>query len=254
MRIRAFTLIELLVVIAIIAILMGILMPSLNKARDNARRIHCVSNTRSLALGWTMYKDDNDDKLVSANTGKGCWVDTPIGGNTASLDEKKAAAARGTLFRYVGKSVSVYHCPSDRRKQVVANNATPAYITFSIVGGANGEEAGYKRVTRYAEIKRPATKYVLIEEVDTRGYNQNSWEVDVGGKKWIDPPAMWHTARTTLGFADGHGEMHSWIDKYLIEWVNKAMYTPNSFTFNLTPPNGEYTDINYAALGFARKE
>ena len=64
MRNRAFTLIELLVVIAIIAILMGILMPALNIAKDQARRIQCISNVRTLTLSWLLYKDDNDDRLV----------------------------------------------------------------------------------------------------------------------------------------------------------------------------------------------
>jgi prepilin-type N-terminal cleavage/methylation domain-containing protein len=252
MKSKAFTLIELLVVIAIIAILMAVLMPSLNKARDNARRIHCVSNTKQLALAWTMYKDENDDKLVSANTNSTGWVDAPNGGGNATLAEKKAAAARGKLFAYVGKSVAVYHCPSDRRPQTGAQG--PAYVTFSIVGGANGEEAGYTKVTRYAQLKRPASKYVFIEETDTRGYNENSWEMNVANKTWIDPPAMWHAARTTLGFADGHSEMHVWQDKYFIDWVKLAMYPPYSCNFNQAPQGGQYTDINYAAEGFARKQ
>ena len=51
MKTKAFTLIELLVVIAIIAVLMAILMPSLRAAKDHARRLHCVGNVKTLALG-----------------------------------------------------------------------------------------------------------------------------------------------------------------------------------------------------------
>ena len=61
MKRRGFTLIELLVVIAIIAILMAVLMPALNIARDQARRIQCISNVKSLTLAWLLYKDDYDD-------------------------------------------------------------------------------------------------------------------------------------------------------------------------------------------------
>ena len=44
-----------------------------------------------------------------------------------------------------------------------------------------------------------------------------------GPKTWVDPVAMWHNQQSTLGYADGHAEMHRWIDKYFIDWNLKAM-------------------------------
>ena len=66
---RGFTLIELLVVIAIIALLMGILMPSLQRVRKIAQGIACTSNLRSLTIAWRMYADDNDGKIVNGAAG-----------------------------------------------------------------------------------------------------------------------------------------------------------------------------------------
>jgi prepilin-type N-terminal cleavage/methylation domain-containing protein len=64
-KIKGFTLIELLVVIAIIAVLMGILMPGLRRARDAVRRISCGNRLRQWGHAITMYSGDNDDKLMS---------------------------------------------------------------------------------------------------------------------------------------------------------------------------------------------
>jgi len=68
---KAFTLIELLVVIAIIAILMAILMPALNRVKEQGKRAVCLSNLKQLTLTWIMYADENDDKLVNGEADEG---------------------------------------------------------------------------------------------------------------------------------------------------------------------------------------
>ncbi len=118
MRLRAFTLIELLVVIAIIAVLMAVLMPSLRMAKDHAKRVHCVSNTKTLALGWYMYQDDFNGKLVPAHTQDNPiqWVGQEPANGT--WDQKKDSIRRGLLYPFVGKSVDIFHSrpiPEDPR-------------------------------------------------------------------------------------------------------------------------------------------
>jgi prepilin-type processing-associated H-X9-DG protein/prepilin-type N-terminal cleavage/methylation domain-containing protein len=67
---RAFTLIELLVVIAILAVLIGILLPALGKARDTARTVTCSSRMRQLAIGWYIYAESNQDVSVPGQPGR----------------------------------------------------------------------------------------------------------------------------------------------------------------------------------------
>ena len=99
---RGFTLIELLVVIAIIALLMAILIPALNGAREQGKRAACLHNLKGLILAWIMYTDDNDGRLVRGNAGDDDgWVrrigTLPI---EEPIEEQLDAIRNGLLFEY----------------------------------------------------------------------------------------------------------------------------------------------------------
>ena len=70
-----FTLVELLVVIGIIALLISILLPTLNKAKEASKRTACMSNQRQLTAAWLIYAHDNKDYLVDPNTNNATgWI------------------------------------------------------------------------------------------------------------------------------------------------------------------------------------
>jgi prepilin-type N-terminal cleavage/methylation domain-containing protein len=252
MKNKAFTLIELLVVIAIIAILMGILMPALQRVRNQAKRTHCISNVKTLALAWFMYIQDNDDRMPGAmiNDQPHAWVKSPP--NNATLEQKLQSIRDGVIFPYVGDTIEVYRCPADGR---LRDNRQEAYRSFSIANGANGENWPGTHIPAriYSEIKNPATKYLFLEDFDPRGSNVGSWQMDFGPPAFIDPVAMWHKRQTTLGYADGHADIHKWNDPTFIEWCEDGMYNPTTFSFDLTPPADEQNDISFLARGFPCK-
>ena len=219
-RKRAFTLVELLVVIGIIAILIAIIMPALNRARENARRTRCLSNMRQLSMAWTMYVQNNRGKLPGSNTGDP--KTDPKFHDWVAIGDTEDSLKLGMLWPYI-QSTEAFLCPNDRI------HYKRTYSMNSWLDGEGPPGPDGKLATRMAQIKYPSNTFVFIEEMDPRGYLINSFMViPYPSDGWIDIPAPMHEKVGLLSFADGHAQQWNWSDPRTWKRTSFSDVTPNN--------------------------
>lgn len=234
-KIYGFTLIELLVVIAIIAILAGLLLPALAKAKDKALGVKCMSNNKQMQLAWIMYADDFNGVMVP-NGALGApanlrWVsDQYMGWGMESANTNIALLKAGLLAPYLSGQVSVYKCPADKfpaqngeRVRSMSMNGQmgavrggpPSYYTPP---NYNPTYRQYIKVSDLAAPLIPAQAWIFIDE-HPNSINDAYFQVNMSGSTFPDLPASTHNKGAGFSFADGHSEIRRWKNPNTIKPV-----------------------------------
>jgi prepilin-type N-terminal cleavage/methylation domain-containing protein/prepilin-type processing-associated H-X9-DG protein len=256
----AFTLIELLVVIAIIAILMAVLIPALNVAKEQGRGISCSSNQKTLSLAYIMYASENDGTvcggwaLSSTVNGVPPWVMPPLdysGGTIVPMpsgpvtrQQRYNGLKEGVLYPYV-KDIRAYHCPGDNRITRGTSRGMGLenliYRSYSLTDYMRATEP--KDPKKLFAFKEQALKMLFVEDIydgSAGNHNHAGWSYEPHTGTLWDPLGIFHSDACTFSFMDGHAERKKWQDKRTVVYcMSRAEAAAKGFgkgqVFN--PPN-----------------
>jgi prepilin-type N-terminal cleavage/methylation domain-containing protein/prepilin-type processing-associated H-X9-DG protein len=272
---EGFTLVELLVVISIIALLMGILLPVLGRAREIGKLLVCQSNLRQLTIAWMAYAQSNNEQMCypfmyqTHKSGmwamKETWIWAPYnaqtnesvmsdvyyetaGDNLPTREEEYEGIRRGTLYRYA-QNVKAFHCGNDRIH----------WNSYSIPDCLNGEwqfapasmTKPWNVLNKILQIRSPATKYVFLEDADPRTYVEDSFELYIKQDIWSDPISVAHMGKSGFAFADGHAEQRKWSDETVNWFKSFKGWTGSASQMKPVTVKGK-DDLNWMKQGYAQ--
>ena len=206
---HGFTLIELLVVIAIIAILAGMLLPALSKAKGKAVAVKCQSNVKQFTMAIHLYSTEFTDSLPEPNwnapwVARG-WLFDASGGSVPNPAvapynaSPELAYAGGVLWPYL-KNVGIYRCPAEQTNTIATFGSRGNKLTSFLM---NGAVCGYGAIggSSYRTTQFRPDDIIFWQALET---NPGDW--NDGSSSPAEGVTKLHNLGTTVGVVDGHVE------------------------------------------------